>query len=72
MFVAMFLWTVGSRRIGPLNATLLLNLMPVVPFAFRALEGARFLPVEIAGATMVVGALVANNLYLRRPQAAAG
>lgn len=72
VFVAMFLWTVGSRRIGPLNATLLLNLMPVVTFAFRALEGARFLPVEIAGATMVVGALVANNLYLRRPQAAAG
>ncbi len=72
VLVAMFLWTVSSRRIGPLNATLLLNLMPVVTFAFRAMEGARFLPVEIAGAAMVVGALVANNLYLRRPRRAAG
>lgn len=66
VFVAMFLWTVSSRQIGPLNATLLLNLMPVITFAFRALEGARFAPVEILGAGLVVAALVANNLYLRR------
>jgi len=73
VFLAMFLWNVGSRRIGPLNATLLLNLMPVITFAIRALEGARFRPAEIAGAAMVVGALVASNLYLRlrRPAAVA-
>jgi hypothetical protein len=40
--------------------------MPVVTFAFRAAEGASFVPSEIGGAAIVVGALVANNLYLRR------
>lgn len=66
VLAAMFLWNAGSRRIGPLNAMLVLNLMPVVTFAIRALEGARFLPAELAGAAMVVGALIANNLYQRR------
>lgn len=71
VFLAMFLWNVGSRRIGPMNATLLLNLMPVVTFVIRALEGVQFRPAEITGAAMVVGALVANNLYLRLRRPAA-
>lgn len=65
VLAAMFLWNAGLRRIGALNAMLLLNLMPVVTFAFRAIEGAVFVPAELAGAAMVVGALVSNNLYLR-------
>lgn len=65
VLAAMFLWNAGLRRIGALNAMLLLNLMPVVTFAFRAIEGATFVPAELAGAAMVVGALVSNNLYLR-------
>jgi drug/metabolite transporter (DMT)-like permease len=71
VLAAMFLWNEGIRRIGPLNAMLILSLMPVITFAFRALEGARFAPAEISGAGLVVGALVANNLYLRaRPSGA--
>lgn len=66
VFASMFLWNAGARRIGSLNAMLLLNLMPVITFAFRALEGASFSPAELGGAAMVVGALVANNLYQRR------
>jgi hypothetical protein len=31
----------------------------------RLAQGHRFLPVEVAGALLVIGALVANNLYLR-------
>lgn len=65
VLLAMFLWNAGSRRIGPLNAMLLINLMPVITFAYRALEGATFLASELAGAAVVVGALVSNNLYLR-------
>jgi len=63
--LAMFLWNSGASRIGAVNAMLLINLMPVVTFAFRAIEGASFEISEIAGAAIVVGALVANNLYLR-------
>ena len=63
--LAMFLWNAGALRIGAVNAMLLLNLMPVVTFAFRALEGARFAVSEIVGAAIVVGALVANNLSVR-------
>ncbi len=65
VLAAMFLWNAGLRRIGALNAMLILNLMPVVTFAFRAIEGATFVVSELAGAAMVVGALMSNNLYLR-------
>ena len=64
--LSMFLWNFGARRIGAVNAMLLLNLMPVVTFVFRAFEGASFVASEILGAAIVVGALVANNLSLRR------
>jgi drug/metabolite transporter (DMT)-like permease len=66
VIVAMFLWNSGASRIGAVNAMLLINLMPVITFAFRAFEGVSFAASEIVGAAMVVGALVANNLYLRR------
>lgn len=65
VLVAMLAWNSGARRIGALNAALLINFMPVVTFTFRVAQGQRFLAVEIAGALLVVAALVANNLYLR-------
>jgi drug/metabolite transporter (DMT)-like permease len=63
--VAMLLWNAGNQRIGGLNAALLLNLMPVVTFAVRFLQGQRFAMIEVLGALLVVGALVANNLLAR-------
>jgi len=53
------------KYLGPLNTMLMLNLVPVGVFAIEAALGQRFTPVELAGAALVVGALVANNLYLR-------
>jgi hypothetical protein len=35
----------------------------------RFAQGVRFEPVEIAGATLVISSLMANNLYLRRASA---
>lgn len=64
--VAMFLWSAGVKRIGVVNAMLLLNLMPVITFALRFFEGAEFDVSELTGAVIVVGALFANNLMLRR------
>jgi drug/metabolite transporter (DMT)-like permease len=55
----------GARALGPLNAMLMLNFIPVGVFAIEAALGRSFAPVELAGAALVIGALVANNLYLR-------
>jgi drug/metabolite transporter (DMT)-like permease len=63
---SMMAWNFGSRRIGILNSSLLINFMPVVTFTWRALQGHEFHHIELAGAAMVVGALIANNVYLRR------
>lgn len=63
---AMLAWNFGLRRVGALNATLLINLMPVTAFTFRAWQGVRFAAVELIGVALVVGALVANNLMQRR------
>lgn len=69
--VAMLLWNAGNQRIGGLNSTLLLNLMPVVTFTIRFLQGQRFTMVEMLGALLVVGALVANNLLTRHDRSRA-
>jgi drug/metabolite transporter (DMT)-like permease len=54
------------RYLGPLNTMLMLNLVPLGVFAVEAALGRSFAPVELAGAALVIGALIANNLYLRR------
>jgi drug/metabolite transporter (DMT)-like permease len=58
-------WNAGIRRIGALNAMLLLNFIPVITFTIGFLQGRRFVAAELAGAAIVIGALAANNLYLR-------
>lgn len=55
----------GVRSLGPLNAMLMLNFIPIGVFAIEAALGRSFAAVEIAGAAVVIAALVANNLYLR-------
>jgi drug/metabolite transporter (DMT)-like permease len=55
----------GARALGPLNAMLMLNLIPVGVFAIEASLGRSFAAIELAGAGLVIAALVANNLYLR-------
>lgn len=53
------------KYLGPLNTMLMLNLVPVGVFAIEAALGRSFAAIELAGAALVVGALAANNLYLR-------
>jgi len=65
VLLSMLMWNAAARRLGALNAMLFLNAMPVVTFAIRAALGRQFVPIELAGVAMVVGALVANNLHLR-------
>ena len=56
----------GVKYLGALNAMLMVNLVPVGVFAIEASLGRRFELIELAGAMLVIGALAANNLYLRR------
>ena len=53
------------KYLGPLNTMLTLNFIPVGVFALEAALGQSFSAIELGGAALVVGALVANNLYLR-------
>jgi drug/metabolite transporter (DMT)-like permease len=66
VMLSMLCWNAGTRRIGVLNAMLLQNLVPVIVFAIRFAQGQRYVAVELAGAALVIAALAANNLYLRR------
>jgi drug/metabolite transporter (DMT)-like permease len=56
----------GVRYLGALNTMLMLNLIPIIVFAIEAWLGRSFSAIELGGAAVVVGALAANNLYLRR------
>jgi drug/metabolite transporter (DMT)-like permease len=62
----------GVKHLGALNAMLMLNLIPVIVFVIEAALGRRFTAVEIGGAAIVIAALAANNLYLRRKAARGG
>jgi drug/metabolite transporter (DMT)-like permease len=63
--LGVFSFNAGARALGPLNAILMLNLIPVGVFAIEAALGRSFAAIELAGAAVVIAALVANNLYLR-------
>lgn len=56
----------GVKHLGALNAMLMLNLIPIIVFAIEAGLGRSFAAIELGGAAIVIGALAANNLYLRR------
>lgn len=58
------------KYLGALNTMLMVNLVPVGVFAIEAALGRRYEMIELAGAALVVGALAANNFYLRRKGAA--
>jgi drug/metabolite transporter (DMT)-like permease len=56
----------GVKYLGALNALLMINLVPIGVFAIEAALGRRYETIELVGAAVVVGALAANNLFLRR------
>ncbi|MGH2934547.1 MAG: DMT family transporter, partial [Gaiellaceae bacterium] len=71
-FVAVLTWNAAIGLIGPQNAVLFGNLIPVTTFAIEIVRGYRPGAVELTGAGITVAALVANNLVARRPARAAG
>jgi drug/metabolite transporter (DMT)-like permease len=64
--IAVLAWNDGVRRIGPANAALFLNLVPVISFAVAiGFQGYAPNGFEFAGAAITIAALVFNNLASR-------
>jgi drug/metabolite transporter (DMT)-like permease len=70
--VAVLGWNAGVQRLGPANAALFMNLVPVTTFTIQAVRGTTPGPVELLGAAIAIGALVGANASLRAPAPAAG
>jgi drug/metabolite transporter (DMT)-like permease len=69
--VGVLAWNAGVRRLGPANAALFMNLVPVTAFVIEAVRGTNPAPVEVGGAALTLAALVTANLAGRRAAAAA-
>jgi drug/metabolite transporter (DMT)-like permease len=69
--VAVLSWNAAVLRLGPQNASLFGNLIPVSAFAIEIARGYEPRPLELAGAALTIGALVAANLLERRSGGAA-
>ena len=70
-FVAVLTWNAAIKAIGPQNAVLFSNLIPVTTFAIEIARGYRPNAAELLGAALTIGALVASNLLARRTQPSA-
>ena len=70
-FVAVLTWNAAIKAIGPQNAVLFSNLIPVTTFAIEIVRGYRPNAVELLGAALTIGALVASNVLARRSAPAA-
>ena len=68
--MAVLTWNAAIGMIGPQNAVLFVNLIPVTTFAIEIVRGYRPNAVELAGAAITIAALVASNLVARRRRAA--
>ena len=64
--VAVVTWNAAVERLGPQNAVLFGNLIPVTTFVIEIVRGYRPVALELAGAAITIGALVANNMLARR------
>jgi drug/metabolite transporter (DMT)-like permease len=65
-FMAVLTWNAAIGILGPQNAVLFGNLIPVTTFAIEIVRGYRPNAVELVGAAVTISALVANNLLARR------
>jgi drug/metabolite transporter (DMT)-like permease len=63
--LAVLAWNGGVAVLGPANAVLFINLVPLTALAIGIAQGHRFGRIEWIGAAFVIGALVVNNLATR-------
>jgi drug/metabolite transporter (DMT)-like permease len=60
--LAVLAWNAGIATLGAANGVLFINLVAITAFAIGIAQGRRFGASEIAGALLVIGALVASNV----------
>src|SRR3954454_20451088 len=66
--VAVLAWNEAVRKIGPANAALFLNLVPIISFAIAiSIQGYHPNGFELAGAALTISALIYANLKGRAP-----
>ncbi len=68
--LAVLTWNAAVEMIGPQTTSLFGNLIPISTFTIEIVRGYRPGALELAGAVITVGALVANNLLTRGTQRA--
>jgi drug/metabolite transporter (DMT)-like permease len=69
--VAVLFWNAAVGAIGPQNTALFGNLLPVTTFVIEIARGYRPNGLELVGAAITIGALVASNLLARHQAATA-
>ncbi|GGK55816.1 DMT family transporter [Amphritea balenae] len=63
--LAVSCWSSGVAKMGALNSLLFMNMIPVSAFIIAAVQGKAIHLMEIYGMTLVIVALVANNVLPR-------
>lgn len=64
--IALLSWNLGVKHLTPMNGILFINFIPVTTFVVSAAQGYQMTPYDLSGTLLVMGALIANNLYQRR------
>lgn len=65
-FVAVLAWNYGNRILTPLNGTLFMDVVPITTFVIVTIAGKTPAWIQIVGACLTAGSLIANNVGLRR------
>jgi drug/metabolite transporter (DMT)-like permease len=69
--IALLTWNIGIRRLGAPNASLFMNLVPLVALAIAVVQGYRPGALELLGLLITVAAIVTANVLTRpRPTTA--
>jgi drug/metabolite transporter (DMT)-like permease len=65
-FLAILMWNLANKILTPTNAVLFMDIVPLTAFTVSSLTGVVPTAAQIVGGAVTGGALILNNLYLRR------
>ncbi|QOS97371.1 DMT family transporter [Brevibacterium sp. JNUCC-42] len=64
--IALISWNAGIKLLSPINGTLFINFVPVTTFIISVMQGYDMTIYDVGGTTLIIMALVCNNLYQRK------
>ncbi|WP_042228288.1 DMT family transporter [Paenibacillus popilliae] len=67
--IALLSWIQGIQHLNSVNGMLFINFVPATTFVISVIQGYTVSAAEIIGSLLIVGALIANNLIMRREAA---